>query len=50
LLIYYPPLQELFKTTALSWTDLAFCLALSTVVFWAVEARKLIVRLWRSQD
>jgi Ca2+-transporting ATPase len=50
LLVYYPPLQELFKTTALSWTDLALCLALSTVVFWAVEARKLIVRLWQSED
>ncbi|MEQ8787804.1 MAG: cation-translocating P-type ATPase [Pirellulaceae bacterium] len=44
-LIYYPPMQDLFKTTALSGTELALCLVLSTVVFWAVEARKLFVSL-----
>jgi Ca2+-transporting ATPase len=38
--IYVPFLQRVFKTTALSWSDLLLCVALSTVVFWAVEGEK----------
>jgi Ca2+-transporting ATPase len=38
--IYVPVLQELLGTVALGAIDLAVCLALSTVVFWAVELEK----------
>ena len=38
--IYWPPLQGIFKTVPLSVGELMFCIALSTVVFWAVEAAK----------
>jgi Ca2+-transporting ATPase len=44
-LIYVPLLQGIFETTALSLRDLAICLALSTVVFWSVEAEKLLRRM-----
>jgi len=40
--IYWPPLQVIFKTTALSGVEILICLALSTIVFWAIELRKLI--------
>ena len=43
--VYLPPLQEVFKTTSLSIGELLACLALSTVVFWAIEAVKLIARV-----
>ncbi len=43
--IYWRPLQEVFKTTSLSWTEFVACLALSTVVFWVAEAKKLVVRM-----
>ncbi len=39
-LIYIPPLQGLFHTTALDLPDLLICLFLSSIVFWAVEAQK----------
>ncbi len=42
--IYWPPLQTIFKTTALTAVELAVCLALSTLVFWAVELEKLMAR------
>jgi Ca2+-transporting ATPase len=38
--VYAPFLQRLFTTTALSPWDLAVSLALSTLVFWAVELAK----------
>jgi Ca2+-transporting ATPase len=38
--IYWPPLQTLFKTTALTAGELLACFALSTVVFWAAELQK----------
>jgi Ca2+-transporting ATPase len=44
--IYWPPLQSIFKTTALTAGELVLCIALSTIVFWAVEAQKLLTR-WR---
>jgi Ca2+-transporting ATPase len=42
--IYVPFLQPVFKTEALSVLELGAALAASTVVFWAVEAEKLIKR------
>jgi Ca2+-transporting ATPase len=42
--IYVPWLQAIFKTSSLTWTELMVCLVLSTVVFWAFEFRKWIVR------
>jgi Ca2+-transporting ATPase len=43
--IYWPPMQTVFKTTALTGGELLVCIALSTIVFWAVEAQKGILRL-----
>ena len=45
--VYWPPLQEIFKTTSLSGMELVMCLALSTVVFWAIELQKLLRRSQR---
>jgi P-type Ca2+ transporter type 2C len=42
--IYVPFLQPIFKTEALSMDELLLCIALSTVVFFAVEIEKLLVR------
>jgi len=42
--IYLPPLQAVFKTAPLSFGELLLCLLLSTVVFWAVEAKKMLQR------
>ena len=42
--IYVPALNPVFKTEPLAWDELALCLALSTVVFVAVEAEKWAVR------
>ncbi len=41
--VYWPQLQQIFKTTALSATELVICLALGSIVFWAVETKK----FWR---
>jgi Ca2+-transporting ATPase len=38
--IYVPFLQRIFKTQSLSTGELTLCLAVSTVVFWAVEVEK----------
>ena len=42
--IYVPSLQPIFKTEALSMDELLLCIALSTVVFFAVEIEKLLMR------
>ena len=42
--VYWPPQQRIFSTTELTVGELALCIAISTVVFWAVEAQKLISR------
>ena len=42
--IYWAPLQMIFRTTALTGGELALCIALSSIVFWAVEAEKLLNR------
>ncbi len=46
-IIYLPPLQNVFRTEALSWQELGACILVSLVVFHAVEVEKL-VRHWRS--
>ena len=38
--IYWRPLQEIFRTQALTAFELGLCLALSMIVFWAVEIEK----------
>jgi Ca2+-transporting ATPase len=42
--IYVPFLQAIFKTQALSASELAITLVLSTVVFWGLEIEKLVMR------
>lgn len=42
--IYIPFLQVAFKTTPLSAIDLAIALALSTIVFWAMELNKWLMQ------
>jgi Ca2+-transporting ATPase len=44
LTVYLPPARAVFKTEALSAAEVALCLALSAVVFVAVEMEKLLVR------
>jgi Ca2+-transporting ATPase len=38
--IYVPFLQDIFRTQALSLSELLICLGLSSIVFWAVELEK----------
>ncbi len=42
--IYIPILNEIFHTQPLPLIDLAVCIALSSIVLWAVEVEKLLVR------
>jgi Ca2+-transporting ATPase len=42
--VYVPVLNPIFKTVPLDWDELAICLALSTLVFFAVEAEKWLLR------
>jgi magnesium-transporting ATPase (P-type) len=42
--VYTPALNSIFKTEPLDWDELAICLALSTLVFFAVEAEKWLLR------
>ena len=42
--VYLPMMQTVFKTTALSASDLLLCLALSSIVFVAVEIKKWVAR------
>lgn len=42
--VYVPFLQDIFKTQALSLNELIICIALSSVVFWAVEIEKFLKR------
>ncbi|MBX7255901.1 MAG: cation-translocating P-type ATPase [Candidatus Hydrogenedentes bacterium] len=48
-LIYVPFLQKVFAMVPLSAFDMAVALALSSVVFWAVEAEKFVLRRTASQ-
>ncbi|WP_339923670.1 calcium-translocating P-type ATPase, PMCA-type [uncultured Cyclobacterium sp.] len=42
--IYLPFLQSVFRTQALTFSELAICLSLSSIVFWAVEFEKWVKR------
>jgi Ca2+-transporting ATPase len=42
--IYVPWLNPIFKTQPLTLAELAFCLAMSSVVFVAVEIEKWLIR------
>ena len=44
LLVYWPPAQAILATQALSVADLAVVLLASTMMFWVVEAKKLVRR------
>jgi Ca2+-transporting ATPase len=48
-IIYIPYLNDVFKTQPLSWEDLGICLALSLVVFHAVELEKWIKNIRRKK-
>jgi P-type Ca2+ transporter type 2C len=50
LAIYAPFFQRFLETEALPLADLAIAVALSTIIFWAVEAEKLLVRSKRSRE
>jgi len=43
--IYVPFLQDIFRTQALTVTELFICLGLSSIVFWAVEIEKWVKRI-----
>jgi Ca2+-transporting ATPase len=44
--IYVPFLQTVFKTVPLSAEQLGMCLAFSSLIFWALEAEKLVLKLF----
>lgn len=48
--VYIPFLQTFFNTVALSSRELALCLLLSTIVFWAVELEKWIIRKYQPEE
>ena len=43
--VYSPFLQGVFRTQALTFSELAICVGLSSIVFWAVEFEKSMKRL-----
>eukprot|EP01135_Chromosphaera_perkinsii_P007836 Nk52_evm28s1020 gene=Nk52_evmTU28s1020 len=47
LVIFFPPLQEVFQTEALSFQDLLFITILTSSVMWMDEARKFRLRMNR---
>ena len=44
LIIYLPFFNRIFTTSPLTWGELALTVAISSIVFWAVELQKLIIR------
>jgi Ca2+-transporting ATPase len=44
MVIYIPFLQDIFKTTSLSGIELLNCLLVSSIVFWAIEFKKWLLR------
>ncbi len=48
LAVHWPPAQAIFHTTALSMMDWGIAVAVSSSVLWLEEARKLLVRTFRS--
>lgn len=47
LVIYFPPLQAVFQTEALTWLDLLFLLGLCSSVLLVDEGRKLVQRTFQ---
>jgi Ca2+-transporting ATPase len=45
LFTYWPPMQALFGSTAIGWTEWQLILAASLIVYWVVGLEKLILRL-----
>jgi Ca2+-transporting ATPase len=48
MVVYFPPLQRVFQTEALSLLDLVHLLAVASCVFWADEGRKWFLR-WKTR-
>jgi Ca2+-transporting ATPase len=44
MVVYVPPLQGLFHTTSLTWQQLGVCFLLGSIVFWAAELEKWLLR------
>lgn len=44
MIIYTPFFNDLFNTQPLTWSELGITLAVSSLVFWAVEIQKLVLR------
>jgi Ca2+-transporting ATPase len=44
LIIYLPFFNRIFTTSPLTWGELGLTVAISSVVFWAVEGQKLMAR------
>jgi P-type Ca2+ transporter type 2C len=42
--LYVPALNPIFRTEPLTASELAACFAISSVVFWGVEAEKWLMR------
>ncbi len=47
--IYIPFLQNIFHTKTLTLEEFLFCVAVSSIVFWAVEIEKLVKRIIRKK-
>jgi Ca2+-transporting ATPase len=47
-ILYVPLLQNLFQTTALSLSELVLSFGMSTLVFWAIEGQKWVMR-WQDR-
>ncbi len=47
--VHAPPLQAAFRTVALSPGDWLRCAAVASTVLWAMELKKLAVRLWSAR-
>jgi P-type Ca2+ transporter type 2C len=47
--VYAPPLQKIFHTESLSFTELAVCLIVSSLVFFVVEIEKFVKRMMWGQ-
>ena len=45
IVIYWEPAQSIFSTKSLMLKDLLLSIGLSTIVFWAIEFKKLILRI-----
>ena len=47
MIIYTPFFNNVFKTQPLTFNELAITIAISSIIFWAVEIEKWIKRLWK---